>query len=66
MRLGRPRGAGKGKLDAHRVEIEAFLANGSTQKFIAGRYGTTEASLHHFLKQRGLAKQRGALPGRLG
>src|ERR671915_1654391 len=56
MQLGRPKGIGKSKLDPYRVEIEALLKNGSTQKFIAKRYGTTEANLHHFLKQRGLAK----------
>jgi DNA invertase Pin-like site-specific DNA recombinase len=56
MRLGRPRGVGKSKLDAYRVEIEALLKNGSTQKFIAKRYHTTEANLHHFLKQRGVAR----------
>jgi DNA invertase Pin-like site-specific DNA recombinase len=56
MKLGRPRGVGKSKLDPYRVEIEALLKNGSTQKFIAKRYGTTEANLHHFLKQRGLAR----------
>src|ERR671915_752483 len=56
MKLGRPKGVGKSKLDPYRVEIEALLKNGSTQKFIAKRYGTTEANLHHFLKQRGLAK----------
>ena len=43
--LGRPRGPGKSKLDQYRPEIEALLANGSTQKFIANRYGTTEANL---------------------
>ena len=64
LRLGRPRGAGKSKLDAHRVEIEALLRNGSTQKFIARRYGTTEANLHHFLKQRGLARKPRPLPER--
>ena len=56
MRLGRPRGVGKSKLDPYRLEIEALLKNGSTQKFIAKRYRTTEANLHHFLKQRGLAR----------
>lgn len=56
MRLGRPRGPGKSKLDKYRPEIEALLANGATQKFIATRYGTTEANLHHWLKKRGLAK----------
>ena len=59
MKLGRPRGVGKSKLDAYRVEIEALLTNGATQKFIATRYGTTEANLYHFLKQRGLRRQRG-------
>jgi len=58
MQLGRPRGPGKSKLDAYRPEIEALLANGATQKFIAIRYGSTEANLHHWLKKRGLAKTR--------
>jgi DNA invertase Pin-like site-specific DNA recombinase len=58
MKLGRPRGVGKSKLDIYRVEIEALLKNGSTQKFIANRYRTTEANLHHFLKQRGLTNIR--------
>lgn len=56
MRLGRPQGPGKSKLDMYRPEIEALLANGSTQKFIAKRYGSTEANLHHWLKKRGLEK----------
>jgi DNA invertase Pin-like site-specific DNA recombinase len=64
LRLGRPRGVGKSKLDAHRVEIEALLRNGSTQTFIARRYGTTEANLHHFLKQRGLSRKPSAGSGR--
>src|SRR6516162_1131080 len=54
MKLGRPKGVGKSKLDIYRVEIEALFKNGSTQKFIAKRYQTTEANLHHWLKQRGL------------
>ena len=52
--LGRPKGPGKSKLDAFRPEIESLLANGSTQKFIAQRYHTTEANLHNWLKKRGL------------
>jgi hypothetical protein len=52
--LGRPKGPGKSKLDAFRPEIESLLANGSTQKFVAQRYHTTEANLHHWLKKRGL------------
>src|SRR5215475_10546218 len=45
--LGRPRGPGKSKLDRYQPEIEALLANGSTQKFIAKRYGTTEGNLYN-------------------
>jgi DNA invertase Pin-like site-specific DNA recombinase len=44
MKLGRPMGSGKSKLDPYRPEIESLLANGSTQKFIARRYHTTEAN----------------------
>ncbi|MBV9038766.1 MAG: hypothetical protein JO182_30050, partial [Acidobacteriaceae bacterium] len=54
IKLGRPKGPGKSKLDAFRPEIESLLANGSTQKFIAGRYQTTEANLHNWLKKQGL------------
>jgi DNA invertase Pin-like site-specific DNA recombinase len=56
--LGRPKGPGKSKLDAFRPEIESLLANGSTQKFIAQRYRTTEANLHNWLKKRGLKTPR--------
>ena len=41
IKLGRPPGPGKSKLDQFRPEIEALLKNGSTQRFIARRYGTT-------------------------
>lgn len=58
IRLGRPKGPGKSKLDAFRPEIESLLANGSTQKFIAGRYKTTEANLHNWLKKHGLKPAR--------
>ena len=54
--LGRPKGPGKSKLDKFRPEIEALLTNGSTQKFIANRYGTTEANLHNWIKKNGLKK----------
>lgn len=62
IRLGRPKGIGKSKLDKYRVEIEALLANGSTQRFVAKRYGTTEANLYHWLKKRNLYfKEKGNL-----
>ncbi len=55
--LGRPKGIGKSKLDRFCPEIEALLANGSKQSFIAKRYATTESNLSRWLK-----KQRGARP----
>ena len=58
LKLGRPRGPGKSKLDAFRPEIESLLTNGSTQKFIAQRYHTTEANLHNWLKKHGLKTAR--------
>lgn len=51
VKLGRPKGSGKSKLDQYRPEIEALLANGSTQKFIARRYNTTEANLSRWIKK---------------
>lgn len=54
MKLGRPEGPGKSKLDAFRPEIESLLANGATQRFVARRYKTTEANLHNWLKKHGL------------
>ena len=57
IRLGRPPGPGKSKLDQYRPEIEAVLKNGSTQKFIANRYKTTEANLHNWLKKNSLKRK---------
>jgi len=62
MKLGRPTGPGKSKLDLYRPEIEGLLANGSTQKFIAHRYHTTEANLHHWLKKHGLKRPNDLVP----
>lgn len=52
MKLGRPRGPGKSKLDQFRPEIEALLKNGSTQRFIAKRYGCSEANLLNWLRKK--------------
>ena len=54
VKLGRPKGVFSSKLDKYRVEIEALLKNGSTQRFIAGRYGITETNLSRWLKRNGL------------
>ena len=54
IKLGRPPGPGKSKLDQYRPEIEALLANGSTQRFIARRYQTTEANFCNWLSKNSL------------
>ena len=51
IKLGRPRGPGKSKLDEHRDEIIALLKNGSTKKYVAKRYGTSPPNLHNWLKK---------------
>ncbi|MDP4117511.1 MAG: resolvase, partial [Bacteroidota bacterium] len=51
VKLGRPKGPGKSKLDVYRIEIEALLNNGSTQKFIANRYQVTEPTLCNWMKK---------------
>lgn len=51
IKLGRPPGPGKSKFDEFRPEIQALLANGTTQRFIARRYQTTEANLCHWLNK---------------
>jgi DNA invertase Pin-like site-specific DNA recombinase len=59
MKLGRPKGSGKSKLDKYQPEIEALLANGSTQRYIAGRFGTTESNLSRWMKKHKLRRNRG-------
>lgn len=56
IKLGRPKGPGKSKLDKFKPEIEALLNNGSTQKFIANRYNTTPANLSLWIKKHGIKK----------
>jgi len=51
VKLGRPKGPGKSKLDEYRPEIEALLKNGTTQRFIAKRYGCSETNLNNWLKK---------------
>ena len=58
IKLGRPVGSGKSKLDPFKLEIEALLANGSTQKFIANRYQTTGANLFHWMKKNGVQRKK--------
>jgi DNA invertase Pin-like site-specific DNA recombinase len=51
VKLGRPKGPGKSKLDKYREEIVALLNNGSTKTFVAKRYKTTLPNLYNWLKK---------------
>ena len=51
VKLGRPRGAEKSKLDEFKEEIVALLRNGSSKKFVAGRYGTSQVNLYNWLNK---------------
>ena len=53
--LGRPRGTGKSKLDEHKEKIITLLKNGSTQVYIAKKYGTTQPNLFNWLRKHKLA-----------
>ena len=44
------KGPGKSKLDKHRPEIEALLANGSSQKLVAKRYNSSPANLANWMR----------------
>lgn len=58
MKLGRPKGSGTSKLDKHRPEIEALLETGSTQRYIASRFNTTESNFSRWMKKHGLKRKR--------
>jgi transposase-like protein len=54
VKLGRPKGVGKSKLDAFKEEIVALLRNGSTKAFVADRYSTSKVNLYNWLKKNNL------------
>ena len=54
VKLGRPKGPGKSKLDPHREEIVALLKNGATKRFVAKRYDTTPVNLNNWLRKNGI------------
>lgn len=51
VKLGRPKGPGRSKLDKHREEIVALLKNGSTKTYVAKKYKTTPPNLFNWLKK---------------
>jgi len=54
VKLGRPKGVGKSKLDAFKEEIVALLRNGSSKKFVSDRYGTSQVNLYNWIKKHNL------------
>lgn len=56
VKLGRPKGPGKSKLDRYRPEIEALLKNGSTMRFVAQRYGSSGANFLNWIRKNGIDK----------
>lgn len=55
VKLGRPKGRGKSKLDPFKEEIVALLNNGSTKTFVAGRYGSSLENLLNWLKKNNIS-----------
>ena len=50
IRLGRPKGVGKSKLDKYADEIRAFRATGSTLTWIAKRYNTSPITVSRWIE----------------
>ena len=57
VKLGRPKGPGKSKLDKYQHEIIALLRNGSSKAFVARKYGTSTANLFNWIKKNGLTQK---------
>ena len=51
VKLGRPKGPGKSRLDPFRPEIVALLRNGSPKSFVAKRYAVSEPTLWNWLSK---------------
>ena len=51
IKLGRPKGKGKSKLDNHKEEILKMLSYGVPKTLIAKQYNTTTGNLYNFLKR---------------
>ena len=51
VRLGRPPGRGKSKLDPHKDEIIALLKTGVPKTKVAGKYGVKTSTLYNWLKK---------------
>jgi DNA invertase Pin-like site-specific DNA recombinase len=49
VKLGRPKGPGKSKLDPHKDEIMALLRSGVPKKVVARKYGTAIVNLYNWI-----------------
>ncbi len=58
VKLGRPSGPGKSKLDVHEEAIREYLDLGVPKKRIAEILGTSPRNLSHWLKQRGISAKK--------
>ena len=51
VKLGRPKGPGKSKLDDHRDEIVALLKTGVPKTKVAGKYGVNTTTLYNWIEK---------------
>jgi len=57
IKLGRPKGPGKSKLDKYREEIIALLKTGSTKTYLAKKYGTSLPNFYNWMKKNNIEVQ---------
>ena len=51
VKLGRPRGVGKSRLDQYSEEIKSFRTTGSTKTWISDHYGVSTLTLSNWMKK---------------
>ncbi|MRS05152.1 resolvase, partial [bacterium] len=51
IKLGRPKGPGRSKLDVHKEEIIALLKTGSTKSYLSQKYKTSLPNFYNWLKK---------------
>jgi DNA invertase Pin-like site-specific DNA recombinase len=54
VKLGRPKGSWSSKLDKHKKEIMKLLESGSTKRYIANKFKTSEQNLYKWIKKHDL------------
>ena len=51
IKLGRPKGSGKSKLDKHKTEIHARIEFGESQASVARKFKTSPSNMHSWLQK---------------